>query len=100
MDWVESQSIRALRSRVCKAREPLEGLESSGDVVGTEEVVRVRFELVMCVVEVALHRSVFDGADHALELPVGRAMVGLGQPVLDSTKDTEPVERMAAEASG
>ena len=41
MDWVESKSIRGLRpefAEVFVGREAFEGLESSGEVVGSEEV--------------------------------------------------------------
>ncbi len=51
--------------------EPLEGLESSGEVVGSEEVGQVRFELVVGVVEVSFHRSVLDGPVHPFDLSIG-----------------------------
>jgi hypothetical protein len=60
----------------------------------------VRFELVMSVVEVSLDRSVLGGPIHPFDLSVGSGMVGFGQPVFDSMDETEPVERMAAEACG
>ena len=47
MDWVESKSVRGLCpefAEVFVGNETLEGLESSGEVVGPEEVVQVRFE--------------------------------------------------------
>ena len=50
MDWVESTSIwcfGAEFAQIFVGREALEGLESSGEVVGFEEVVQVRFELVV-----------------------------------------------------
>ena len=103
MDWVESKFVWGLCpefAEVFVGRKAFEGLESSGEVVGFEEVCQVRFELVMGVVEVSLHRSVLDGSLHALDLPVGPWMVGLGEPVLDSMNETEPVEGMASEASG
>ena len=70
MDWVESKSIRGLRpefAEVFVGREALEGLESSGEVVGSEEVGQVRFELVMGVVEVSLDGGVFDGSILAVD---------------------------------
>jgi hypothetical protein len=57
MDRVESKSIRGLRPELAEVfvgGAALEGLESSSDVVGFEEVVQVRFELLVGVVEVAL----------------------------------------------
>ncbi len=84
MDWVESKFIWGLRpelTEVFVGRESFEGLESSGEVVGSEKVDQVRFELVVGVVEVALHGSILDGSVHALDLPIGPGMVGLGKPV-------------------
>lgn len=69
MDWVEGKSVRGLGpelAQVFVGREAFESLESSGEVVGSEEVVQVRFELVMGVVEVSLDGSVLDRAVHAL----------------------------------
>ena len=55
--------------------ETFERLESSGEVVGFEEVV-----------------GVFERAVHAFDVAVGPGMVGLGKPVFDSVNKTEPVE--------
>jgi len=63
---------------------PSEGLESSGEVVGSEEVGQVRFELVVGFVEVSFYRSVLDGPVHPFDLPIGPGMVRFGQPVFDS----------------
>ena len=103
MDWVESKSVWGLRpefAEIFVGCEPLEGLESSGEVVGSEEVCQVRFELVMGVIEVSLDGGVFDGSVHALDLPVGPRVVGLGEPVFDSMKVAEPVEGVSTEACG
>ena len=79
MDWVESKFIWGLRPELAEVfvrREAFEGLESSGEVVGSEEVGQVRFELVVGIVEVSLDGSVLDGSVHALDLSVGPAMAG------------------------
>ncbi len=68
MDWAESKSVWGLSPKfaaIFVGREPFEGLESSGEVAGPEEVGQVRFELVMGVVELSLHRSVLDGVRRA-----------------------------------
>jgi hypothetical protein len=101
MDRVESKFIWGLGPELAEVfvgSEAFERLESSGEVIGLEEVVQVRFELVMGVVEVSLHRSVLDGSVHALDLPVSPGMVGFGQPVFDSMNETKSVEGMATEA--
>ena len=93
MDRVEGKFIWGFRPELTEVfigREPFEGLESSGEVVGPGEVIQVRFELALGVVEVAFHRSVLDGPVHALDLPVGPRVVGLGEPVFDVMNETEP----------
>ena len=60
----------------------------------------MRFEWFMAVVEVALHRSFLDGPVHALDLPVGPGMVGLGEPVVDVVGLAGAVEGMSTEACG
>ena len=89
MDRVEGKSICGLRPELAEVfirREVFEGLESSGEVVGSEEVSQVCSELFLGVVEVAFDGGVLDGPVHALYLPVDPGMVGLGQPVFDSMK--------------
>ncbi len=103
MGWVESKFIWGLGpefAEIFVGCEAFECLESSGEVVGPEEVGQVRFELVVGVVEVSLDRSVLDGSVHALDLPIGPGMIGLGEPVFDSMKGTEPVEGMSAPSGG
>src|SRR5712691_8250276 len=98
MDRVESKSIGFVSpefAEVFVGSEALESLESSGEVVGFEEVGQVRFELVVGVVEVAFDGGVLDGSVHALDLAVGPGMVGLGKPLFDSMEVAGAVERMA-----
>ncbi len=103
MDWVEGKSVRGLGPELAEVFvgcEPFEGFEPSGEVVGSEEIGQMRFELVMGVVEVALDGGLLDGSVHALDLPVGPGMVGLCKPMFDSMKAAEPIEGVAAEACG
>lgn len=60
----------------------------------------MRFELVVGVVEVSLHGSVFDGSVHALDLAIGPKMVGYSKPVLDSADIASAVEGVAAKTCG
>src|ERR1700722_12754765 len=99
MDWVESKSVRGLCpefAEVFVGSEAFEGLESSGEVVGAEEVGQVRFELIVSVVEVWFDGGVLDGPVHAFDLPVGPGMVGFGKPVFDSLDMAGAVEGMSA----
>src|SRR6202453_4586966 len=63
--------------------EAFEGFESSGEVVGVEEVLQVGSQLVVSFVEVAIDGRVLDGAVHSFDLPIGPWVLGLGQPVVD-----------------
>ena len=102
MGWIESKSVWGLCpdfAKVFVGCEAFEGLESSGEVIGAKEVVQVRFEVVVGVVEVSLDRGILDGSVHAFDLPIRPGMVRFGEPVLDPMSETEPVEGVAAEAS-
>ncbi len=80
MDRVEVKSVGGLcpeLTEVFVERKAFEGLESSGEVVGSEGVIQVRFELVVGVVEVSLDGSILDGSVHAFTLAIGPGMVGL-----------------------
>jgi hypothetical protein len=105
MDWVEGKSNWLARpetefAEVFVRREPFEGLAFASEVVGSEEVGQVRFELVVGVVEVSLDGGVLDGSVHAFYLPVGPRVVGLGEPVIDSLQAAEPVEGASTDACG
>src|ERR1700722_10695830 len=103
MDWVESKSVWRFRpefAEVFVGREPLECLEPSGKVVGSEEVGQVGFELVVGVVEVPLDGGVFDGPVHALDLSVGPGMIGFGKSVFYSMRIANTVEGMSSKACG
>jgi hypothetical protein len=49
---------------------------------------------------VSVDGGILDGSVHAFYLTVGPWMVGPGQPMLDSMKETEPIKGMATEACG
>jgi len=80
------------------SREAMERLESFGEVVGSDEVAEVDSQLVVGVVVIELNRGLFDSAVHALDLPVGPGMIGLGEAVVDAVEKTDPVKRMAVKA--
>jgi hypothetical protein len=81
----------------CKAAE---GVESSGEVVGGDEVGQVRFELLVRVVEEAFDGGFLDGSVHSFDLTLGPGMVRLGEAVFDSVDMAGSIEGMAAEAGG
>ena len=63
--------------------EASDGFEASGEVVGIDEVLQVRSQLVVGLVEVAFDGRVLDGAVHSFDLPIGPGMFGLCQPMID-----------------
>lgn len=78
-------------------RQPLEGLEPFGEIVGCDEVAEMGLELIMAFVVIPFDGGVLDGSVHPLDLTVGPRMVGLGQPVVDAMAPAGPVEGMAAQ---
>ncbi len=64
MDWVECKSVRVVGPEFADGFvgcEAPKGLESSGEVVGCDEVRQVRFELFVRVVEEAFDGGFLDG---------------------------------------
>ena len=64
--------------------EAAERLEAARVVVGIEEIVEMRAELVMAIVVIPFDGSVFNRAVHALDLPVRPRVVWLGQAMLNA----------------
>ena len=100
MGWIDDEWIRL----ICPAFsdelvwcEALECLEPAGKVVSIDEVAEMPSELIVAVVMVAFDGRVLDGPVHALDLPVGPRMVGLGEAMLNAVLPAGPVEGMAAE---
>ena len=78
--------------------EALQGLETSTEVVGGNEVGEVLPELVVAVVVVAFDRRVLDRPVHSLDLTVGPGMPRLCQPMVYVQLGAGELERMAEEA--
>ena len=64
-------------------REAFQGLEPAAEVVGSDEVAKVRPELVVVFVVVAFDGRVLDGSVHPFDLAVGPRVARLGEPVID-----------------
>jgi hypothetical protein len=56
---------------------------ASGEVVGVDEVLQVRSQLVVGLVETSFGGGVLDGAVHSFDLPIGPRVFGLCQPMID-----------------
>ena len=100
MDRIEPESFRLFCPDVAGVfvgREPFEGLEAPGEVVGGDEVAEVAAELVVAVVVVAFDGCFLDRPVHPFDLAVGPRMVRLGQPMLDAMALAGPIEGMATQ---
>jgi len=78
-------------------REALQGLEPAGEIVGGHEVGEMRTQLVVRLVEVALHRRLLDRAVHPLHLAVCPRMPRLCQPMVDVASGAGVFERVRPE---
>ena len=79
-------------------REAPQRLEPSSVVVGIQEELEVRPELIVAVVVVAFDGRVLEGAVHSLDLSIGPRVVGLCQAVLDVVLAADPLEHVHAVA--
>jgi hypothetical protein len=86
VEWIDVESFWLFRpalADVLVGREPFEGLQALGEVVGADEVLKMGSELVVALVVEALDGGVLDGAVHTLDLTIGPRMPGLGQTTID-----------------
>ena len=100
MGWIEFEALWPFcphRADVFVRCEPFEGLESSGEVVGSDEVGEMLPEVLMCVVVEALDGGFFEGSVHTFDLAVGPGMFRLGEAVVDIGFGTGELEGMSAE---
>lgn len=70
----------------------VQGLEPSREVIGRDEVIGVRPQLLVIVVMETLGDCFLDRTLHPLDLPVGSGMIGLCQAMLDPVGFADHVE--------
>ena len=80
-------------------REPLEGLEPSAKVAGSNAVIEMSSQLGVIVVVIALDRRFLDRPVHSLDLSIGPGMHRLRQPVFYVEIGACRIEGMAAEGN-
>ena len=73
-----------------------QGLAPTGKVIGGDEVVEMRSQLVVAFVMEALDGRLFDGAVHSFDLPVGPGVVRFGQPALNIVRLADYVDAYPA----
>ncbi len=100
MGWIEFEALGFFcpgGGDVFVGCETFEGLESSGEVVGVDEVGEVLPEVLVGFVIETLDGGLFESSVHALDLPVGPGMLGLGQAMIDVGFGAGEIEGMGAE---
>jgi hypothetical protein len=79
-------------------REPIQSLETLGEVVGVEECLDVLAKLVVAAVVVAPNGRLFERTVHPLDLTVRPRMIWLCQPMLNPVRAAEQIEHMGLPA--
>jgi len=75
-------------------REPIQSLETLGEVVGVEECLDVLAKLLVPAVVVAPNSRLFESTVHPLDLPVRPRMIWLCQSILNPVRSAEQIEHM------
>src|ERR1019366_5997439 len=78
-------------------REPLEGLQALGEIVGTDEVSEMAAKLVVSLIVKTLDGRIFDSAVHPFDLTIGPRVPGLGETVIDVVAGAGYLESMGPE---
>ena len=74
--------------------EALKSFPPSGAVVGHQEGLELRLQLLGCLVIISSHRGVFQRPVHAFNLPVRPGVVGRCSPVFDAVFVADSVKEM------
>ena len=99
MDWINPEAFGLgcpLLANELIRRQALERLESSPEVVGSDEVSQMLLQLLVIVVMKALDGSFFDGPVHSLNLPVGPRMFDLGKAMFNAVLGADAAKNMIA----
>ena len=94
---IEPEAFRLLLptlADVLVGRQPSQGLETFGEVVGREELREMFPELLVSLIVIALDRRLLDRAIHPLDLSVCPGMIDFRQPMLDAVPLADAVEQM------
>src|ERR671918_2353218 len=74
--------------------ESLERFEALGEVIGHQEGLQMRFQVVMGLVVILFHGGVFERAVHPFHLSIRPGMVGFGEPMVDAILLTDAIKNM------
>jgi hypothetical protein len=74
--------------------ESLERFEARGAMIGHQEGLQMRFQVVMSLVVILVHGGVFARAVHAFHWAIRPGMVGCGEPMVDGIRMTDASKNM------
>ncbi len=100
MGWIECEALRLFcpdGTDEFVRCESFECFESSGEVVGLDEVGEMLPEVFVGLVVEAFDGSFFEGSVHAFDLAVGPGVFRFGQAVVDVGLGGGELEGMSAE---
>ena len=100
MGWIECEPLRLFcpdRADVLVGCESFESLESSGEVVGLDEVGEMLSEVLVGFVVKAFDGGFLECSVHAFDLSVGPGVFRFGQAVVDVGLGGGELEGMSAE---
>ena len=101
LDRVEDESFgldcRALADEFVRGQS-LQRLQSPAEVVGRDEVVEMRFQLLVRFIKIAADGRFLDRSVHAFDLTIGPWMARFRQPMIDIEDGADIFERVGTEA--
>jgi len=100
MGWIEFEALRLFcpdRADVLVGCESFEGFESSGEVVGVDEVGEMLSEVSVGFVVEAFDGGFLECSIHAFDLAVGPGVFRFGQAVVDVGLGAGELEGVSAE---
>ncbi len=74
--------------------ESCEGFEPLREVIGHQEGMQMRFQVVLGLVVILFHGGVFARAVHAFDLAIGPRLVGFGEPMVEARLLTDTSKDM------
>jgi hypothetical protein len=72
----------------------IERFESRREVIGQQEAMQMRFQVVMGLVVIRVHGGLSERAVHVFDLAIGPRVAGLGQPMGDAMLLTDTIKNL------
>jgi hypothetical protein len=97
LGWIEFESFRLFCPELADVlvwREALQGLQSTGEIVGADEIGEMGFELFVTVIMGAFDGGFFECPVHAFDLTIGPGMLDFSEPMFDAVFPAAHVKHM------